>query len=75
MPRYNPQIINRAMGEKRMSAEVLSELSGVGMTAISQIRNGKQNATDDTLGKIADALGLQMAELYTQPQQETEQAA
>ncbi len=71
---YRTDLINAAMGARRMTAEVLAEKTGIGLTTISAIRNGHSNPTTTTLLKIADALGLSMQELFT-PKTEEEQSA
>ncbi|MCP9496712.1 MAG: helix-turn-helix transcriptional regulator [Pyrinomonadaceae bacterium MAG19_C2-C3] len=62
---YRTDLINAAMGARRMTAEELAKRTGLGMTVISAVRNGKPNPKIDTLKRIADALDLQLADLFT----------
>jgi len=48
-----------------MTAEQLAEKTGLGLTTISAIRNGHPNPKTTTLQKVAEALGLTLAELFT----------
>lgn len=56
----------RELREKAgLSQEELSEKSGVSRTIISGLESGKiKNSTAITLKKIADALGVQIADLF-----------
>lgn len=56
----------RELREKAgLSQEELSEKSGVSRTIISGLESGKiKNSTVITLKKIADALGVQIADLF-----------
>jgi transcriptional regulator with XRE-family HTH domain len=44
----------------KVTQEMLSELSGVGLRTIKQFESGKGNPTLVTLQKLADALGLEV---------------
>ena len=55
------QCIRQVRDDLGMSQEDLEELSGVNISDISLIENGKRNATVLTLQKLADALGVSLA--------------
>lgn len=63
---YRIDLINAAMGARRMTNEELAAKSGLAIRVISEIRNGKRNPTVATLKAVADALGLTMSELFTE---------
>jgi len=44
----------------QVTQEMLSELSGVGLRTLKQFESGKGNPTLQTMGKLADALGLEL---------------
>ena len=44
----------------QVTQETLSELSGVGLRTLKQFESGKGNPTLQTIGKLADALGLEL---------------
>lgn len=44
----------------KVTQEILSEISGVGLRTLKQFESGKGNPTLATLVKLADALGLEM---------------
>ena len=75
---YNTAPINEAMGRDRLTNEKVAEMAGLDPATVSKIRNGNANATLASLKKVADALGLSMADLFTakpeQAQEETEPA-
>lgn len=50
--------------EQRITINGLAEKIGVAQPTISRIINGKQTPALDTLEKIADALGVEVAELF-----------
>ena len=50
------------MAERRMSSIELSASAGISRSTITAVRNGK-SCNEKTLGKIAAALGLDVAEL------------
>lgn len=76
---YNTDPINEVMGRERLSNDRLAELAGLDPTTVSRIRNGNPNVNLPSLKKVADALGLSMAELFTpkaeQPQEAQPEAA
>lgn len=44
--------------EKNLTLKQLSEISGVSISFISDIENGRRNPSNDTLNSLADALGV-----------------
>lgn len=46
----------------------LAHLAGVPRSTIGEIENHKMRGSDDTLERIAKALGLSKAELYVNPE-------
>lgn len=44
----------------QVTQETLSDLSGVGLRTLKQFESGKGNPTIKTIGKMADALGLEL---------------
>ncbi len=44
----------------KVTQEILSEISGVGLRTLKQFESGKGNPTLATLVKLADALGLEI---------------
>lgn len=61
---YRDDKIRAAMGAKDWSIEILAEKSGVGVQTISLIRKGGANVKLETMKKVADALGIPMADLF-----------
>lgn len=61
---YRIDLINAAMGAKRLTNESLGELTGLSAKTISFVRNGDSNVKLPTLRAVADALGLSMQELF-----------
>lgn len=49
---------------RKISVRKLAEAAGVSAAFISQIENGKANASFDVLRKLASALGLTLADLF-----------
>jgi transcriptional regulator with XRE-family HTH domain len=50
--------------EARMSSAELGRLSGVGRATISRLENGKVKPHPATVGRIADALGIDATDIY-----------
>ena len=44
----------------RVNQEMLAQLSGVSLRTLKQFESGKGNPTLQTIGKLADALGLEL---------------
>lgn len=57
--------LTRIRKEKAVSQEVLSKRSGIAQSAISNIEKGNHSPTVYTAQKLADALGVSLAELIT----------
>lgn len=57
-------LIWKVRREKHVSVEELAEKTGIGRSTIYNYENGLFSPTIDALGKIADALGVQIEELY-----------
>lgn len=55
--------INQWMGLREMSGEKLSEITGLTISTISNIRNRKVIPTLDSLQKIAKALDVKLDEI------------
>lgn len=51
-----------------MSQEQLSHEAGLERVAVSQIERKKINAGIDSIGQLADALAIPVADLFVQPQ-------
>ena len=58
------QRIRNYRTEKGLSQEKLAELSGCHPTYIGQIERGEKNATVESVGKIASALGVSLSRLF-----------
>lgn len=55
-----------------LSQQELGELAGVRQATISELESGKaQGATFETLGRLAEALRVPAAELFTKPKKRT----
>ena len=59
----NVRALRKARG---LTQEVLAELSGLHFTYIGGIERGERNLGIDNIGRIADAFGLDAAELLRQ---------
>ena len=51
--------------ERGWSQEVLGERADLHHTYVGAVERGEKNASIDTLDKIADALGVEMVDLFT----------
>ena len=54
------KIIKERREMLKVTQEVLSDLSGVGLRTLKQFEGGKGNPTLQTVSKLADALGLEL---------------
>jgi len=52
-----------AMATKQYSSEQLAKVTGLSPITIARIKNGVQDARQQTIGKIASALGVPVAAL------------
>lgn len=57
-------LIWKVRREKHVSVEELAEETGIGRSTLYNYENGLFSPTIDALEKIADALGVQIEELY-----------
>ena len=57
-------LIWKVRREKHVSVEELAEKTGIGRSTLYNNENGLFSPTIDALEKIADALGVQIEELY-----------
>jgi transcriptional regulator with XRE-family HTH domain len=64
-PPYRTDLINAAMGARRLSNAAVAKKAGVGVMTVSKIRNGFPAVGYVTLKKVVEALGLTMAEVAT----------
>lgn len=56
--------------EKGITISSIAEQIGTTQTSLSRALSDSGNPTLDTLGKIANALGVSMSELFEQPQKD-----
>ena len=64
--------IKEILKEKGMTAKNVSELSKIATPLLSNIINGKVSPSVNTLEKIANALGVEVWELFTQSKASSE---
>jgi len=64
-PPYRVDLINAAMGAKRLSNVIVARKAGVGVMTVSKIRNGNTKVGYVTLKKVVEAIGLTMTEVVT----------
>lgn len=62
-PPYRTDLINAAMGARRLTNKVVAKRAGVGVMTVSKIRNGDPRVGYMTLKKVVEALGLTLAEV------------
>jgi len=62
-PPYRTDLINAAMGARRLTNKAVAEKAGVGVMTVSKIRNGDASVGYMTLKKVVEALGLTIAEI------------
>ena len=62
-PPYRTDLINGAMGARRLTNKTVAEKAGVGVMTVSKIRNGDSSVGYMTLKKVVEALGLTIAEI------------
>jgi transcriptional regulator with XRE-family HTH domain len=60
---YRTDLINAAMGARRLTNKAVAEKAGVGVMTVSRIRNGKLTVGYMTLERVVEALGLTVAEV------------
>jgi transcriptional regulator with XRE-family HTH domain len=62
-PPYRIDLINAAMGARRLTNERVAEKASIGVTTVSRVRNGDSTIGYMTLKKVVEAIGLTMAEV------------
>ena len=62
-PPYRTDLINAAMGARRLTNKTVAKRAGVGVMTVSKIRNGDPRVGYMTLKKVVEALGLTIAEV------------
>lgn len=70
-PPYRTDLINAAMGARRLTNEAVARKAGVGVATVSRIRNGDATVGYMTLKTVVEALGLTMAEVSTLKERST----
>lgn len=60
---YRIDLINAAMGARRLTNAMVAERAGVGVATVSRIRNGDARVGYLTLKKVVEAVGLTVAEV------------
>jgi transcriptional regulator with XRE-family HTH domain len=66
-PSYRTDLINAAMGARRLTNNAVAKKAGVGVMTVSKIRNGNPNVGYLTLKKVVEAVGLTIAEVSKPP--------
>lgn len=61
---FNPARLELAMDRRRLTARALAELAGVTVVSLSQIKTGKQTPQENTVKRIADAVGYPISFFY-----------
>lgn len=64
-PPYRIDLINAAMGARRLTNEAVAKKARVGVQTVSKIRNGDARVGYMTLKKVVEAVGLTLAEVAT----------
>jgi len=62
---YRIDLINAAMGARRLTNKAVAEKACVGVMTVSKIRNGDTRVGYMTLKRVVEAIGLTMAEIAT----------
>jgi transcriptional regulator with XRE-family HTH domain len=69
---YRTDLINAAMGAKRLTNDSLGEMAGIAPKTVSGVRNGDPNVKLPTLKAVADALGLTLEQLFESKPESTQ---
>lgn len=67
-------LLEKARNEAGLSQKQLSDKTGIGQPNLSAIENGKGNPGLKTIGKIADALGINILFDYSYEENEEDDA-
>jgi transcriptional regulator with XRE-family HTH domain len=62
-PPYRIDLINAAMGARRLTNKAVAEKAGVGVMTVSKVRNGNPRVGYLTLKRVVEAVGLSIAEV------------
>jgi transcriptional regulator with XRE-family HTH domain len=62
-PPYRIDLINAAMGARRLTNEAVAKKAHVGVQTVSNIRNGHARVGYMALKKVVEALGLTLSEV------------
>ena len=62
-PPYRTDLINAAMGARRLTNQTVAKRAGVGVVTVSKIRNGDPGVGYMTLKRVVEALGLTIADV------------
>ena len=69
------QVIRRLRRERGMSQEILSGLAALSRSHLAEIETGKDNASVETLWRIAEGLDIRLSELFRRVEEEMERRA
>lgn len=64
-PPYRTDLINAAMGARRLTNGAVAERASVGVATVLRIRNGDPQVGYLTLKKVVEAIGLTVGEIST----------
>ena len=70
-PLYRNDLINAAMGARRLTNASVAKKANVGVMTVSRIRNGDPSVMYVTLKKVVEAIGLTLAEVSTPKERST----
>ena len=62
-PPYRIDLINAAMGARRLTNERVAEVANIGVATVSRVRNGDPSVGYMTLKKVVEAVGLTVTEV------------
>ena len=66
------KVIRRLRLERGMSQEVLSGLAVISRSHLAEIESGKDNASVETLWRIASGLDIRLSDLFRRVEEEIE---
>ena len=69
---YRKDLINAAMGAKRLTGQQLADMTKLSAFTISEIRNGSERVILRNLRKVADALEIKWSELFMVDEEQSE---